>query len=522
LIESPDREALPQATGATDARVAGATRSRLETWAVVLIVVVGALPFMLSVDADPDLWWHVRTGEAIVDQGGLPQFDEWSFTASEAEWTNHEWLTDVIFYGAYNAGGDIGLLLLRNMLFVAIVAGLVVVYGTRVRQPLLILGLVLLTVPILGTFINVRAHSFSYALVVWSVVALDRVRDGRWRFLTVLPVIMALWVNLHGGFLLGLGLIGLSLLALLFGLDGVLARPVGRARRLVIAAGLATLAVTVLNPNGIGLFRYLVAELGANHSIVSEWQRPEGAQLIYFWAYLLVPLMLWVAARRWRRVSLPIMLALTAFSTMRHARFFVLMGLFGSMVAVDAVGTLVERIRESGRLREGSLLFDSKAAVASLVALTLVLGAPLIVGIGRGESGVTVDTSRYPVEAVQWLETSGLGPNVAGPLPYGGYMIWHLGPDVKVAVDGRNLTVYDDEWVDRYLRSLEAGSALDVLDESQVDAWLLPIASPQIPALQATGRWSIAYRDPVAAVLTPGQTETPVEGPAPPQRATFP
>ena len=66
------------------------------------------------------------------------------------------------------------------------------------------------------------------------------------------------------------------------------------------------------------------------------------------------------------------------------------------------------------------------------------------------------------------------------PLPYGGYLIWHLGPEVKVAVDGRNLTVYDDEWVDRYLRALRAGTAHEVLDEGAVDAWLLEADSAHV------------------------------------------
>lgn len=496
--------------------------SRVEKVALILAVMVGTLPFLNSVTADPDLWWHVRAGEAIIDEGGLPDVDEWSFTASGADWTNHEWLTDVVFARTFDAAGSTGLLFLRGALFVLLVAGLVVAYSHRVRDPLVVLLLVMFTVPVLGTFINVRAHSFSYTLVVWAVVVLDPVRAGKWRWLAALPAMMLLWVNLHGGFLLGLGLIGSALFLMLVGWDGIRERPTGRARRLVVAGGLATLAITILNPHGLGLFTYLAYELGANHSIVSEWQRPEGIQMTFFWVYLVVPVGLWVAARRWRHVGLLFMLLITAYSTYRHARFFVLMGLFGSIVAAGAIGAILRRARAAGRLEALERLLDPKVALAAMVALVAIFGVTFVTNATSGATGVTVDRELYPIAATEWLADQEVGPNLAIPLAYGGYSIWHLGPAMKVSIDGRNLTVYDDEWVDRYLRSLEDGTALGVLDEAAVDAWMLPSDSPQIAALQATGRWGVAYRDPVAVVLLADHTAGPVLGEIPRGTVRFP
>lgn len=496
--------------------------SRLVVVALILTVFVGSLPFLASVNADPDLWWHVRSGETILDDGGLPEVDDWSFTAAGATWTNHEWLADVIFAQTYDAAGSTGLLLLRGALFVLLVGGLVVAFSNRVRTPLVVLLLIMFTVPVLGTFINVRAHSFSYTLVVWAIVVLDRVREGRWRWLALLPAIMLLWVNLHGGFVLGLALIGLSLFLVLVGWDGMRRRPTGRAQRLVILGGIGTLAITLLNPHGIGLFSYLAYELGANHSIVSEWQRPAGVQLTFFWLYLLIPLGLWILARRWHHVGLPLMLLVTAYSTFRHARFFVLMGLFGSIVAAGALGAIMRRLEASGRLGALERTLDPKAAVAALVVLVVIFGASFVGDVTSGDSGVKVDKSLYPIDATEWLAAQDVGPNLAIPLPYGGYSIWHLGPDTKVSIDGRNLTVYDDDWVDRYLRSLVDGTALEVLDEAAVDVWMLPSDSKQIAALEATGRWGVAYRDPIAVVLLEGHDAAPALGEVSPGIVRFP
>ncbi len=494
-------------------------RSGLEIVGLALVVVVGVLPFLLTVAADPDLWWQVRTGQLILADG-LPAVDDWSFTATGNLWTNHEWLSSIAIAAAYDARGAAGLLMLRGLLFVTLVAGLVVAYAHRVREPLLVLVCLMFTVPVIGLFINVRAHSFTYALAVWAVVVLDRVRAGRLRWLAAMPLMVVLWANLHGGFAFGLAVFGSGLLFMLLGLDGMPARPVGRARSLMVAGGIATLAAALVNPYGLELFGFVLEVINAENPTISEWQPIQGRQVAYFWAYLLIPVALWLWARRWRHVGLLFLLLLTAASTWRSARFFVLMAVFGSLVAAEALGALRSRLGDRPSVL-GRIL-DPKAAVASLVALTVLFGGSFLAGWRRGEATVDVDTAIYPIAATAWLAEEGAGPNLAIPLRWGGYAIWHLGPEVKVAVDGRNVTVYEKEWVDAYLVALEEGRVLDVLDENRVDVWMLQTDSLQVASLENTGRWSIAYRDPVAVVLLRDWAGRPVEGPAATSPVEFP
>jgi hypothetical protein len=497
-------------------------RSGLEIVGLALVVIASVLPFLLVVGADPDLWWHVRSGQRILADGALPAVDDWSFTATGQAWTNHEWLSDVIMARLFDFAGAPGLLALRGLLLVLLVVGLVVAFSHRLREPLLVLLVVLFTMPVLGVFINARAHTFTYTLTVWTVVVLDRVKEERWRWLGALPLMLMLWANLHGGFVLGLGLVGLMLFLVLIGRDGIPLRPVGRPRTLIIAAGLATLGATLINPYGFGLFTYLVSELGANHSIISEWQPVSGAQVGYFWGYLLLPIALWLAARSWNRVGLLVMLLLTSWSAWNQARFFVLVGLFGSLLAAEALGTIVARLRDRSGPPLVDRLFEPKAAVVGVGALAAAVAVPFALGLIRGEARVDVDTAVYPIGATEWLAAQDVGPNLAVTLAYGGYSIWHLGPETRVAVDGRNLTVYDDEWVDSYLRALRDGRALDVLDEETVDVWMLPADSKQVSALEATGRWGIAYRDAVAVVVLRAPVAPAVVGEQPPSPVEFP
>ncbi len=119
-------------------------------------VLAATLPYALKLGADRDLWWHVRTGQLILEDGRLPQTDPFSFTAAEAPWTNHEWLSDVVLGGIYTVGGDVGLSVWRILLLFAVVGVLAVALRLRFRHPVVLLAGLLLTIPLIRIFINLH------------------------------------------------------------------------------------------------------------------------------------------------------------------------------------------------------------------------------------------------------------------------------------------------------------------------------------------------------------------------------
>ena len=336
--------------------------------------------------------------------------------------------------------------------------------GRCLKHPLLVLLALGAVVPILGLFINIRAHSFTYTLTLWAVVALDQVRDGKYRYLCVFPPMMALWVNLHGGFLMGLGIIGSSMGFFLLGLDGLCARPTGRQIGAIIVAGLATLAATLLNPWGFGLYGYLAQELGANHSIITEWQPIQGAQLLFYFGFLIVPLVLWVLSSIFaadpesklrggflRQLSLVLMLLITAYSTWKHARFFVIMALFGTVLASDCAGYLLRRVQQQQPMELVEKILQPRWTAVVATVGTILFGLQFTATLVT-QPRIAVNPVNYPIEAARWLGDNPVGTNVALPLHWGSYILWHR-PELRVAADGRNPTIYHDEWIDRYLRA---------------------------------------------------------------------
>ena len=232
---------------------------RLVIWAVLL----GVLSYTV---ADPDLWGHVRFGVDILRQQGLPAVDPYSFT-SHRPWINHEWLAEVGMAAAYLAAGPVGLSILKLLLLLTTFGLVWRELASRGVPP--IAQDVLLAVCIIGCLTltrTVRPQTFSLAIFAGLLVGLRRIEDGRggphwW----LLPVAMAIWANLHGGWLVGAGVLGLWT-----AIRSV--APRGLSRRAWATAGLAALVGTLATPQGLSMWRFLNDTVGLGRADISEWQ----------------------------------------------------------------------------------------------------------------------------------------------------------------------------------------------------------------------------------------------------------
>jgi hypothetical protein len=178
----------------------------------VIVLFLGVFLMTLRPIADPDFWWHLRTGQLIVQTRSIPHIDPFSYTKIGGEWITHEWLSEVLFYGLYELGGY-GLLILT---FSIIITGAFLISYLRCPQNtrpyvagfVLVLGAIS-TAPTWG----VRPQMISLFLTSLFLFLLDGYRRYRkYRFLFPLPFLMMIWVNLHAGFLLGLFLIGIYII----------------------------------------------------------------------------------------------------------------------------------------------------------------------------------------------------------------------------------------------------------------------------------------------------------------------
>jgi hypothetical protein len=247
------------------------SRLNLEQLATaVFFVLVATVACLMPIQSDT--WWQLRGGQEFWQTGSVPLVETYSHTAAGRFWMNHEWLSEAIFYAVYRVGG----LPLLTLLAVAVATAGIGLTWSLMRGPMILrlalTGLTLGTVSIAWT---PRPHVFTLLLVG---VCAKLMVTGRHRWL---PPLFLLWANLHGGFTLGVALLGAFGLSSLTSGFGVIARRSG-----LIAL---CLLMTLMTPLGLAFWEELPASLGRLQTYnIQEWQAPTltNPGVLPFWVAL--------------------------------------------------------------------------------------------------------------------------------------------------------------------------------------------------------------------------------------------
>ncbi len=460
--------------------------------------------------ADPDLWGHVRFGRDIL-AGGIPHVDPYSFT-SDIPWVNHEWLAEVAMDLVWTAAGAPGLILLKMgligaaLLFVARVLKFDHIEGPQ-RD-------LLLFAAIAGMWARVfviRPQVFSVALFAAVLWILRSAKRGRTSRLWLLPLVFAIWVNLHGGWIVGLGV-----LVMWTAVEASPFRRFGIRWPVPIAVTILSALATLLNPYGPGMWTFLAGSVGLNRPNVNDW-RPlfdSGATVIVPW---LISATLAVVAFARGRGSIPVTHALIvlalAVGSMRVNRLDIF---FTLSVVMLLAGHVTATQADIGRRPHWTRRLVAAAAAAAIIA------AAAAWSFRASFSCLRLDGPWMPErEAGQFIIQHQLNGRMLIWFDWGQYAIWHFAQRIHVSLDGRRETVYSDAFVAAHLQLyFEPGSQQELLRRLAPDYAWLPTGVPLVAALEGQG-WFRAYSGPVSVVLARHSgAATPVAPPASP--ACFP
>src|SRR5258705_9937904 len=231
-----------------------------------LCVALAAFALALATPpSDPDMYWHLASGKWMLDHGQLLRTDVFSSTVNGQPYSVGEWLGEIILYVAYLAGGWTGLVILRGLL-VAVCALFLTRVALRGGAPIIVAVPVTCAALLLSEIVwTDRPHLFTLALFPLLLELLLAARAGRVGMLLGVPPLMLLWTNLHGGYALGLVLVGI------FTLEALLPRPNFAA--FAIAATTA-FAASLVDPGSLGL-RAAAAHATAPPRFIVEESPPD-------------------------------------------------------------------------------------------------------------------------------------------------------------------------------------------------------------------------------------------------------
>jgi hypothetical protein len=482
---------------------------------------------------DGDTGWHIRTGEWILAHHSVPRVDLFSFSKPGQPWFAWEWVWDVCFAVIHGYSGLTGVVFVNIALLGLVFVLLYRLVCRQTSNSLVALAVTFLAMAASSLHWLARPHLAAWVLLLIFCLVLDELRKGRKHLFWVLPLLTAVWTNVHGSFFIGIAL----LIAYAFGdlAEGWLwssgesrGAKFQRARMLFLNAWVCSLA-TLLNPYGIDLHRHVITYLLDTRQLdnIGEFQsisfHLHGA--IYFEVMLFLALfaICWCAGKR--RVADAVIIAAWSHLALMSCRNIPIFALFAAPLvagmiqdvatrtATNSSASVIRRlaatIRDLGSdFRELERIPRLHLASAGVVlVLALLFTAPNRPGSFVAE----YDKHLYPVAALKVLESLG-GSRIFADDQWGDYLIYKLYPRYKVFIDGRS-DFYGADFDNRLLDLVNAHyDWQSSLSEFAIDTVLVRADAPLVEALKESRRWSVIYDDGLAIVFRaeqehPGATQ---------------
>ena len=484
---------------------------------------------------DGDTGWHVRTGEWILQNGRVPDKDLFSYTKAEQPWYAWEWLWDVLFAWLHRHGG-MAAVLVASMLVICFTSALLFRLVRR-NCPNVLLAFAVTLAATAGSAMHwlARPHLFTLLFVVVFLSLLERVREGRTRLLCFLPMLTVLWTNLHGGFFVGIILIGCYAageVAL-----GVVERDRDAARAALarskpyFVTAFACACATLLNPYFYRLHGHLYHYLFNSRHLkyINEFQPTSFRSQLTLWhepmALLGAVAVVWCLYHKrfaqafiiagWLHLALfavrnlPIYLIVAA-PAVAAVSYELLGRVRDARLAPwvrQAVHAFENLAAEFGVLDTGRRVYLTSALSFLAVATLFYLPAP------TQKFRAEYDPARYPAKALSAIRGTNHSRSTFTHDEWGDYLIYRLYPDTKVFVDGRS-DFYGDEFCDKYQDVLNSRYQWEeTLGRYGVDTVLLPVDAPLTGALKESRRWRPVYDDGMAIVFRSEAAQAPAGRP---------
>ncbi len=468
---------------------------------------------------DGDLGRHLTIGRFILENGSIPTRDIFSHTMQGISLTPHEWLAQVAFALSFKVAGLDGVVIFSALLIALTFA---IVYRQCFEQSsmlLLSLGMTILAAAAASIHWLTRPHLFTLLFTVVWIRELEQWRNtGRLRW-WLLPLLMLLWVNVHGAFIVGIFLYIIYTIDHLYSKwkqkqsddqESVTKNDRVETKRFFLV-GLAIVLMTFLNPAGWHIWETTLGFL-QNRYLVShtvEYQSPN-FQDISTWPFLgLICLSILLLGLRRAKLQLIVVVLLTCWTAfgLVSARNIAIYAVIAAPLLTGIGANILRENRNSKKI----LVFDQRLMKVdqNLFGYLWPLVSVLVIGV-LATSGIKLDSNRlgnnfsenvFPVEAVDWILEQPEQGRVFNYFPWGGYLLYRVWPQYKVFIDGQT-DFYGEDLTRQYERVITLGDGWEeILAEYHVAWVIMPTESMLSKELVDHPKWELKYLDRTASVF---------------------
>jgi hypothetical protein len=451
---------------------------------------------------DPDLFWHLKVGDWIVEHSALPHSGILSRTAGNLPWVAYSWGYEVLLSMSYSALGLVGVGIFGVALTVLVAFSLFWMLE-RLSDQFWLAG-ILTAIACSAFLFNGMPRPMFISEMLYAVtltLLLEAQRRGRIQLLYWLPLIFFLWANLHIQFIYGLFVVGLfvgtNLLQRIlstFNFDpGQLLSPVLPLKSLLAILALCLVA-TLVGPNFYKPYLVVLSYSKAKftYSVISELQPLSFRGYSHFAELFLAFAGFYTVGWRTKldlfKLTLLTFATVVAFRTMRDAWF----------LCFSAVACIADYSEDAPSSEHTTSAWRDLGIVTAAVLLILFAAAPATdFNMRTIDRSISAD---YPVNAINFLRRNPVPGPLYNNLTWGGFLMWYL-PELPVAIDGRN-DLYGDDLDKLFYESESAfpSYATDpYLDEAGVV--ILDSKLPLAKILTIDPRFNLVYHDDIATVF---------------------
>ena len=469
---------------------------------------------------DLDIWHEMATIRTASDLGYIPYRDHFAYTETIYPSVHHEWASGLVAYSLSSYLGASSIVLLRYLLTFILISSLI--YSLKKRKAIFSIILFFLPIPIfLWSYgaSTVRAQMYSFVFTAFLLICLDIDNRGHRWWIPIWLVLFTLWLNFHGGFLVGLGLTATYCFEQFIR---------NKPYRHIIFIILVLIALIAVNPYGIHYYPYLLNAVTMKRPHVSEWNSilsgSNSAELIFFIISLLIS-----GYAFWKRgfenttgIFLLLITAIVSIKSNRLLPFYAILWIYfvPSWIQATPLGKNIDNTYRNRKF----FLIGFYLIASIFFGLKLFQIAPWTLQVPNSKHPGWGEHTIYPVGAVEYLHLNGFKGNVLVPFDWGAYVIWKLYPNVKVSLDSRYEVAYPKQvYNEQYDLYMGAQNWKALLKKYAPDIILTNERLPLTKLIGSSPEWKIVFTDHLWNIYAKNSSDLPFKtGPSNFYSGSFP
>ncbi len=460
---------------------------------------------------DLDLWARLIAGQHIVETLSVIKYDFLSYMPTHI-WYDHEWGASTFFYLALKYFGDSGLIILKGIL---ISLTILMCYKTvELRNPKSTVSYNILYYAIMFFAVyntlgsTIRCLLFTCLFFSIFLYFLEKARHTDNRYLIILPFLMVLWANIHGGCISGLGLIVIYIIGEYLNKKRV---------RNYIYTLIACMLALFINPYGIGYVKFLFTAAFMNREYISEWVspfHPKVFKIYMYYKYYLVTMLISAVTylinnkikyEKLDKTKILILLTVTILSVMkvRHQAFFIFTA--GTLLYDEfywLFNSLIAFIRKISGIKNEETIKNIILLKEIIVYILLVmLSLPPLLNKNKE---IKITETKYPIYAVEFVKINDLKGNLFINFDWGSYAEYKLYPNNLVVMDGRYEEVYNPELLIQLKDfHLVKNDWYKIIRDYKTDVIILEKEYPVYKELLNHKDWVLVFENNITGVFVP-------------------